>query len=65
MRLERLDGRINCIGSKIFWFSPEYFAFVLEELIIVYSVFVFFILSKIRDVIFFNNEYYKKGVAFK
>ena len=63
--MERLGGRINCIGSKIFWFSPEYFAFVLEELIIVYSVFVFFILSKIRDVIFFNNEYYKKGVAFK
>lgn len=49
----------------MFWFSPEYFAFVLEEVIIVYSVFVFFILSKIRDVIFFNNEYYKKGVAFK
>lgn len=53
------------LGAKYFGFSPEYFAFVLEEVIIVYSVFVFFILSKIRDVIFFNNEYYKKGVAFK
>lgn len=40
----------------MFWFSPEYFAFVLEKVIIVCSVFVFavlFILSKIKDAIFF------------